>query len=203
MPEPIETDFIALRKIPYTDNAVILSGIAPEHGRLGFIVRGASSRRDFPLLDIFRLLHVQFVPGRESLGTLRTADLVEDFSRLAGDYDAYRAASWIAAFSLLNVMPMLPHPLYANAVEVALRRLANGTHAPDAVRTCVAVAFLFEEGWLAHAIRTERASEQCRQLLEMAAGRPGPDLTPESWKRQLDWSLGLLLANDCRLPETT
>ena len=200
MPEPIETDFIALRKVPYTDNAIILSGLSPEHGRLSFMVRGATKRRDFPLLDIFRLLHVEFVPGRESLSKIVSADLVEDFSRLAGDYDAYEAASWMASFSLMNVMPMLPHPLYANAVEVALRRLANGTHSPDAVRTCVAVAFLFEEGWLGRAMKSEQASRQCRELLEMAAGEPGPSLTPASWRRQLEWSLSLLQANECRMP---
>ena len=199
MPDLQETDFIALRKIPYTDNTVILSGISGEYGRLGFIVKGASNRKDFPVLDIFRLLHVEFIPGND-LSRIRSADLVEDFSTLASDYDSYSTAAWISGLSLMNVMPMLPHPLYANAVEVALRRLARGGFCQEAIRTCVAIAFIFEEGWLSHAIQTPRGAEQCRRLLEMAAGGEGPSLTPESWRRQLEWCLGLLQANECKLP---
>ena len=200
MPELLETDFIALRKIPYTDNSIVLSGISGEYGRLGFMVKGVSSHKDYPVLDIFRLLHVEFIPGNDSLSRIRSVDLVEDFSALAADYDSYGTAAWISGLSLMNVMPMLPHPLFANAVEVALRRLSRGGCCQDAIKTCVAIAFIFEEGWLSHAIQTPRGAEQCRCLLEMAAGGDGPSLTPESWHRQLEWCLGVLQANECKLP---
>ena len=195
-----ETDFIALRKVPYTDNSLILSGISGEFGRLGFLIKGAYSRKEFPALDIFRLYHVDFLPGREDLSKLRAVDLVEDFGGVAADYSRYQAAAWISAFSMLNVMPNLPHPFFTNAVEVALRRLANKKDNVDAVKTCVALSFIFEEGWLAHAVHTENGSEQCRQLLEMAGGSEGPNLSDDSWREQLEWCLQLLRINECRLP---
>ncbi len=203
MPDPLETDFIALRKIPYNEHSMIFSGISPEYGRIGFIVQGAQGgyKRAFPELELFRLVHLQFTMGSGELYHIKTVELLESFDELSKSYPRYEAANWIAVFCALNLMPMLPHPHFANAVEVALRRLAKEELLPEAILTGVSIAFIFEEGWLANAVQTKEASEQCRILLEMAAGNPPPVLSDESWRQQFDWCRQLLLYNDCRLPE--
>ncbi|MBR0458822.1 MAG: recombination protein O N-terminal domain-containing protein [Victivallales bacterium] len=202
MGETASSDFLVLRKLLYGENALIVSGLSPEFGTLAFLVRGAAGgpHRSFPELDLFRLLHVEFVLGKGELHRVTSASLLEDFGALANSLPAYNAACWIANLSLRNVMPMLPHPHFSNAVEVALRRLAHGGVCTDAVLTGVCLAFLFEEGWLAHAVTTPEATEQCRQILEMAAGNPPPAITEESWAAQLAWAKELLLLNDCKLP---
>lgn len=202
MPDFQETDFIVLRKVNYSASSLIVSGISPEYGQIGFFVRGAadSSRGRRTVLDLYRLLHVQFKPSNGGLHTPVLIDLLEDFGALAGRYESFQAAAWLASFSLLNVMEMLPHPHYANALEVALRRLAANTLSSPAILTGACMAFLFEEGWLAHAIQDKRSSEQCRLILEMAAGKDAPDITRECWEQQFAWCRELLLYNECRLP---
>ena len=203
MHETVETDFIALRKIPYNDHAMIFSGISPDYGRIGFMVPGAQAglRRAFPDLELFRLLHLEFAFGNGELGHIKTVELLESFDALTANYPRYEAANWISAFCSLNLMPMIPHPHFANAVEVGLRRLASGELPPEAILTGIALSFVFEEGWLSSSIQTEAASRQCRLILEMAAGNPAPQLSDESWRQQFDWSRNLLLYHECRLPE--
>ena len=203
MPETVETDFIALRKIPYQDHAMIFSGISPDYGRIGFLVPGAQAgfKRAFPELELFRLLHLECTFGNGELGHLKKAELIESFDALSADYARYEAANWISVFCTLNLMPMAPHPHFANAIEVGLRRLANGNLLPEAVLTGIALSFIFEEGWLASSMQTEEGSTQCRILLEMAAGNPAPALSDDSWRQQFDWVRSLLLYHECRLPE--
>jgi len=203
MPEQLETDYIVLRKQEYGDRSLIISGISPEYGRLDFMLRGAVGgvKRAYPVVDIFRLLHITFTQGEDSLGHLKSVELIENFDALARNYPSYETAIWIASFSLLNVMPMLPHSLYANAVEVALRRLANNENwMHDTILTGVCITFLYEAGWLTHALQDGNSREQCKVLLEMASGKEKPLLSAESWRQQLEWCKSMLLYNECRLP---
>ena len=202
MPEQQETDYIVLRKQEYGERSLIISGISPDFGRLDFMLRGAVGgvKRSYPAVDLFRLLHICFVQGDDSMGHLKSVELLESFDALANNYPCYETALWISSFSLLNVMPMLPHPLYSNAVEVALRRLAKNSMPCDAILTGVCIAFLFEAGWLTHALQDSKAMEQCKVLLEMASGKEAPLLSEECWRQQLDWCKSMLLYNECRMP---
>ena len=203
MAEESECDFIPLRKIAYGEHSLIFTGVSPEYGRISFLIKGAAVARNryLPEVEQFRLLHLEIVMGNGDLHRIRNAELLADFGGVAQDYASFQAANWIAAFSLSNVQEMLPHPHYFNAVEVAMRRLAAQSLAVDAILTGVCMAFLFEEGWLAHAVSTAEASAQCRAILEMAAGNPPPAITLQSWRAQLDWTRQLLLLNDCRIPD--
>lgn len=203
MPEQLETDYIVLRKQEYGDRSLIISGISPEYGRLDFMLRGAVGgvKRSYPAVDLFRLLHIAFIQGEDSLGHLKSVELIEGFDALAQSFPCYETAIWIASFSLLNVMPMLPHTLYANAVEVALRRLANNVpQSLESILTGVCITFLYEAGWLTHALQDDESREQCKVLLEMASGKEAPVLSDDCWRQQLDWCKSMLLYNECRLP---
>ena len=203
MPEQLETDYIVLRKQEYGDRSLIISGISSEYGRLDFMLRGAVGgvKRSYPAIDLFRLLHIEFIPGDDSMGRLKSAELIESFDALAQNFPCYETAIWIANFSLFNVMPMLAHPLYANAVEVALRRLAiKLPQLREMILTGVCITFLYEAGWLTHALQDSNSREQCKVLLEMASGKDAPLLSDECWRQQLDWCKSMLLYNECRLP---
>ncbi len=199
----LETELLVLRKVPYSEHAMIYNGISPEYGRLGLLARGGAGvlKRAFPELEPFRLLKLTFRQGGGELAYVQEIqEVLEDFSGIANDYANFHAANWLASFSLLNIMPMLGHPHFHNALTVAFRRLANSEMLPDAVLTGACLAFVFEEGWLSSVMQKPEAAAQCRQLLEMAAGLPAPVLSDECWQSQFQWVQGILLANECRLP---
>ena len=199
----LETELLVLRKVPYSDHAMIYNGISPEYGRLGLLVRGGAGglKRAFPELEPFRLLKLTFRQGGGDLAYVQEIqEVLEDFSGIANDYASFHAANWLASFSQLNIMPMLGHPHFHNALTVAFRRLANEELQPEAVLTGACLAFVFEEGWLSSVMQKPEAAAQCKQLLEMAAGLPAPVLSDECWQSQFQWVQGILLANECRLP---
>lgn len=200
--DPCNTDFIVLRKIPYEENAIIVNGISPEYGRLDFIVKGGNSgiKRAFPELELFRLCNIDFVFGAGSLNYIKKLELLENFDAVALNFDRYNAASWLATFSILNLMPQLPHPHFANALEVAFRRLAKTEININAILAGACLAFVFEEGWLEYAMKDSTSANQCKIILEMAAGNPPPELSEQCWKDQFEWCKNLLLFNECRLP---
>lgn len=183
---------------------MIVKGLSSELGQCGFVAHGAvgANRRAFPELEQFRLLRVGYEETGRELYRLKSTEILEDFSGLSRWYDRFQCASWIAQFSLLNVMCGLPHPFTMNAVTVALRRLSEETPFPlDAVLTGVCLAFLFEEGWLAPMLEERPdVAQQLRQILEMASGKEPPAITEESWKEQFSWCKDILLLNECRLP---
>lgn len=193
--DAIETDIILLRKLVYGEHALIVNGISAEYGRLDFIVRGGSGgmSRACPEVEVFREIRAKLVRGKGDLFQLQeVVSVVDDFSCVSRNYSVFQAANWIASFSLKNVMPMLAHPLYFNAVDVALHRLLKDDVLPVAVLTGVSIAFVFEEGWLAPSELDEKSAAQCKTLLEMAAGLEPPKLSESSWNEQFQWVQQLL-----------
>ena len=199
----LETELLVLRKVQYSEHAMIYNGISPEYGRMGLLVRGGAGgiQRAFPELEPFRAVKLTFRQGGGELSYVQEIQgVLEDFGAVAGNYACFQAAGWLASFSLLNIMPMLGHPHFHNALTVAFRRLAGQELLPEAVLTGACLAFVFEEGWLSSIMQEREAASQCRQLLEMAAGLPAPALSDACWRSQLQWVQGILLANECRLP---
>ena len=199
----LETELLVLRKLQYSEHAMIYNGISPEYGQLALLVRGGAGgmQRAFPELEPFRMVKLAFRQGGGDLACVQEIhELIEDFGGVANDYDCFQAASWLASFSLQNTMPMLGHPHYYNALAVAFRRLAAHELKPEAVLTGACLAFVFEEGWLSSVMQDAKAAAQCKQLLEMAAGLQPPRLSDDCWSSQFQWVQGILLANECRLP---
>ena len=198
-----ETELLVLRKTQYSERALIFEGVSPEYGRLGLMVHGGAGGigRAFPELEVFRMVRLSFRQGRGQLSqVVEIQELLEDFGGVSGNYASFQAASWLASFSLLNIMPMLGHPHFQNALTVAFRRLASGELMPEAVLTGACLAFVFEEGWLSSVMQDEEAASRCRRLLEMGAGLEPPLLSEDCWRAQFQWVHGMLLANECRLP---
>jgi recombinational DNA repair protein (RecF pathway) len=205
----IETRFLVLRLTPFSDSSLVAAGVSPGLGQLRFLVRGARrlGPRQFPLLDLFRVLRVTFRDASGELHRLASADLVADYGCLAQSFPAFQAAGWLARFALANVPAGLEHEALFAALCLGLERLAGGGPGgnaqalADSVVTGVLLTYLQEGGWLAEQERNGRAAAQCRALLEMAAGRcPPPRLTATNWQDLRHWALGLAQAAECELP---
>ena len=208
----ISTDFLVLRKTPFSDTSLVVAGISPDQGQLHFLAQGALrlGKRDFPTVDIFRVLRVQFRPGRGELHRWRSVELAADYSGVARNLAAFRQAGWLARFALANVVPGMAHPHFYAALLVAFARLADTTDpaetAADASRhasvTGACLVFLEESGLLSSYEHDPVAARQGRELLRLGLGEADmPALTAETWARLHDWLIALLRHAECTVPD--
>ena len=212
MPEQseIRTPYLILRKTGYSETSLIVAGITPESGRVHFLVRGARrlGRRQFPVVDLFRVLDVVYRAGRGDLHRWRAAALQEDFARLGRSFAAFCAAGWLARLALDNVMPNVPHPRFFTALLCSLRRLSGPVPDADAglflltaAKLGPALVFLEENGSLPVGTGSAPAAAPTAALLDMALGAgPVPTLPAATWDRLWDWMLQLLRQSECRIP---
>ena len=91
----MQSEFIVLRKTPYRENALVLSGISPDFGKLEVIAYGAagsSKPNSFPVADIYRVLSVtlkdnDLEQGKNGLLAAKDIELIEDFPDLPRKLD--------------------------------------------------------------------------------------------------------------------
>lgn len=204
--EPVTCPFLVLRKTPYSETSLVVTGLSPEHGRTGLMLRGGRKigGKSFPMVDLFRLLRVTFKPGRGDLGNLSSAEVVTDYSSLASDFPAYATAGWLARFALRNVMPEMPHPLFFRALLVSLHRLTDTPPASEETRRAAilgaCIVFLHEGGWL-HPLEDAPDAKRQDFLLRMGMGQATmPDLPPETWQQLVSWILAQLYLAECDPP---
>ncbi len=205
-PEIIETDFLVLRKTPYSDTSLIVAGLAPDRGQVHLLARGARrlGKRRFPMVDLFRVLRVQYRPARAGLASLRSAELKEDFSAISRSAERFVTAGRLARFALDNTHQRLASPLFFSAFRGALRRLADTELSAesdqalmDAAVVCVVLVFLAEHGLLPDGPDPEKIRRQ-KLLLDAALGSgPLPALPPERWRALREWSLALACYAGC------
>ncbi len=206
----IETRFLVLRLTPYSDTSVIVAGLTPDLGQVHFLVRGAKrlGPKRFPLLDLFRILQVNYRDTGGELQRLGNADLLADHSGVARQLLAFQTAGWLARFALANAPAGLGQEDLFQALSVGFGRLAGMTPKADlaaltdAVVVGVLLTYLQEGGWLAEHDHDQRAARQCQCLLAMATGQAAPPpLTAANWHDLRRWAVGLARAAECVLPD--
>lgn len=199
----VNTQFIVLEKHPYRESALLLKGLSPDYGRIGFVAHRAQKITDnaFTGVDLYRELNIEFKDDRP--GDLFTADKIEllnDFSDVAESSLYYKTAARIGRFLMRNAAENIPLPYTYDAASSVFRHLA------DKVQDCqrwtlvqcavvMKVAFLYENGML-----PEGANESQNDFLEnlVAAGIDGSELPacPEQYWSQLNnWMNSLLEIN--------
>lgn len=193
------TDFLALRKTPYQEHALIVTGVSPDQGRMSFFVRrpSSTSRRAYTHLDLFQLVHLDYRQSASELCYANNIELVADYCGVAVKQDAYRAACWISQFTLANLLPHIAMPQYFTALRVAFIRLTGGRPCPQAVLTGLALTYLSEAGWLDLTRFSATEAAQCALLLQMAQGGDFPGLTQETWDALWEWTRGELARAEC------
>ena len=199
-----ESKFLVLRKTPYQGSSLIVAGLSPELGQMGFFIRQPSQKgqRGFSYFDLFRLLRVNYRKGKGELYYCQEAECLADYSALASLYENFQAACWLAQFALANVLPGLAQPRFFQSLLVALHRLSEQRQSPAAVLTGVCLTWLEEAGCLDSTALSSSEMAQCQLLLQMAAGGDMPALTEENWQQLWLWSYTQLKQCECHTPET-
>jgi recombinational DNA repair protein (RecF pathway) len=198
-----ETEVIILRKTPWQESSLIVVGLSDGFGRLDFMVRGGKrvGARDFPAVDLFRTLHVEFRDGDGGLRPLLRADLVRDHDRLTDCPDHYFEACRIAAFILRHAPVHLPAPRLYRVLAQALAGLAGPVREANGPGwyALMRLVFLAEHGLLAmedgppdeagHDAPTARRQRRLLVALLAAAEDdvPMPKLSPAYWLQFGDW----------------
>ncbi len=201
-PNDCESQFLVLRKTPYQGSSLIVSGLSPELGQMGFFIRmpGQKSKKNFSYFDLFRLLRVNYRKGKGDLFYCEEAECLADFSALACSYENFRAACWMAKFALANVLPGLSHPRFFRGMLVALQRLSLHQQGPAAVLTGLCLTWLEEAGCLNSTALSAAEMAQCQLLLQMAAGSDMPVLEEDNWQQLWLWSYTQLRQCECHTP---
>ena len=197
-----ECQLLVLRKIPYQGSSLIVSGLSPELGQMGFFIRmpGPKSKKVFACFDLFRLLRVNYRKGKGELFYCEEAECLADFSALASSYENFQAACWMAKFALANVLPGLSHPRFFRAMLVALQRLSLHQQSPAAILTGLCLTWLEEAGCLNVTALSAAEMAQCQLLLQMAAGGDMPVLAEDNWQQLWLWSYTQLRQCECHTP---
>ena len=196
-----ETQFLVLRITPYQGSSLIVTGLSPGLGQLGFFIRqNYKGKNAFTFFDLFRLLRVNYRKSRGELYYCDEAESLADFSALSQDYQNFQAACWLAKFALANVLPGLSQPRFFLASIVSLQRLSLRQQSPAAVLTGLCLTYLEEAGCLDILRLSTSEAAQCRLLLQMAAGGDMPVLTEENWQQLWLWSYTQLQHSECHAP---
>jgi len=124
------TDYIILRKVPFQESSLVVSGLSPEYGRLDFLLKGArgSGAKKFPFAGLFRELSVEFRENPSGTGLLymKSQEPKCSFDSIAQYPENYiRICSWVQ-FLLKHTRPMLAVERTYAALRLALARLSSG-----------------------------------------------------------------------------
>ena len=191
------TSFIVLEKRPCRETALLLRGVSPDLGRIGFVLHGGQSGRH-PAADLFRELEVEFdeTAGNGDVFTAGKMEPLLDFSPLAESPRNYRMAGKIAAFLLNNMPPAVAQPYTYDTLRSVLANLALGSESSWSLVQCAVViktAFLYENGML-----PEGSDGAQGEFLEnlVASGidnSPLPECSPEYFDRLNEWLNSLIV----------
>jgi hypothetical protein len=193
-------NLIVLRKTPYKETSLIVSGISPDFGKLDLLARGERklSKKHFPAFDLFREVQVSFSEtGKSELHTVTDAELVKSFDQVALIPDNFQFAANVGSFLLKNSAPQLPSPLTYDAYRNILENLclvAQKQPAPWSIKQCSVIiksTYLYENGLLPEDFSSDNSRDQkFHELLEaiIAAGNEGAPLPkcPENYWPHLD-----------------
>lgn len=200
MTENIE--FIVLRKLPYRESSLIISGLSAVYGRLDFSVRGAKKvgSKSCAGIDLFREISIEFNPERDGLQTVYKAELLESCDNISNVPENYFAACEISRFILANTESMADCKNLYSALKNALKDLSAGKCAKF-WQTLMKLVFLSENGLLPETFSTteKNKKELLAKLLESAeSGKNIPELTKEYWDKLESWSESLFIYHGLR-----
>lgn len=188
----LRTDYIILRKVPFQESSLVVSGLSPDCGRLDFLLKGArgSGAKKFPYAGLFRELSVEFRenPSGTGLLYLKSHEPKSNFDRIAEQPENYlRICGWVQ-FLLKHTRPMMEFRQTYEALRVALSRLCM----PDGGEFDLAAAelvFLQESGFVPESPGDPERTEAREKLLAYALDpeAPFPGFTPEYRSRLIEW----------------
>lgn len=146
---PIQTQYLILRKTPFQESSYVVSGFSPEYGRLDFLIKGARSmsKKKFPIIDLYRKYRIFFRPPKSnaSITYLISIELIETYDHIALSVPCFCAVAYLASSLLKFVQPMTSVQNEWKAFSLALKRM-NSTKEPQPFLTLAKLVFLKEQG---------------------------------------------------------
>lgn len=109
----VTTNLIVLRKTPYMETSLIISGLSPDFGKLDLLAKGELkiSSKKYPVIDLFREIQVSFHESLNStLHSITTAELVAEHDNIGEVPENFLLANKLGNFLLSNTQPDLPCP---------------------------------------------------------------------------------------------
>lgn len=197
--EITSTPLIVLSKSPFRESSLIVAGISPDYGKLQIVCNGALkvTGSNFPVVDLFRELNVEFTESKSNLKNVRDVELLSAFDKLADIPVNYRLAGKMGAFLLANIKEELPLPYTYDSFRSVLAHLscempAEVRWTPMQCAVVLKTAFLCESGLLPQS-QDERSSAFLENVV--AAGIENSDLPrcPQNYWAQLNDWLGTLM----------
>ena len=188
----LRTDYIILRKVPFQESSLVVSGLSPDYGRLDFLLKGArgSGAKKFPYAGLFRELSVEFQENRGGgLLYMKSQEPKSNFDAIANRPENYiRLCEWVQ-FLLKHTRPMLELPRTYAALRLAVSRLITE---PDGAFPLAAaeLVFLHESGFVPEVPPDDlQRGRTLNGLLDYALdpAAPMPGLTAEYRRKLMDW----------------
>lgn len=165
------TDYMILRRTPYMESSLIVSGISPDFGRLDLLLRGArkTGKKSFPFAGLFRELSIEFrLPrGEQTLASLQNHEPVRTHDDLASSTETYLAACDFASFLLRHTRFQLPVPRTFRALSCMFARAASD-RTPSPWLPYAQLVFLHENGFVS--VPQEKEHILC-SVFDFAEGR--------------------------------
>lgn len=196
--EPCRTSYILLRKTPFQESSLIVSGFSPDYGRIDFLLKGAKlvGKKKFPEAELFREFQVIFREAKnaDGLANLISAEFVASHDGIAARPDHYISACNFAAFLLRNTKPMLPVPMTFCAFQLLLSRLEKSSTSEPWLSLAM-YAFLYENGFVPQG---EDAQQERLLAYAIDPGRKIPEDKNDFWKRFRIWIDNLCTWNQLR-----
>ncbi len=203
-------EILVLKKIPFRESSLVVSGIGPDDGRIDFVMKGAQTvgAKKFPVVDVFRQVRIDFNPVQEGMPSVYSAEGVCSFDNISANADNYLVACELGRFALENSQPELPCPELCGAMLFVLNALSgNCDYTPSAAqcRLLVRLAYLNEHGLLPETLSADPRKDEMQQrlmaaLLEAAQGdMPLPKLQDDYWRQLENWSAQLCVFHGLKM----
>ncbi len=142
------TEILVLKKILYQDTSLIINAISPKYGKMDFLIKGARAvkKKKFPIVDLFRVLSIDFKYNEGRLQPLYSINLVTNNDAIVNNPQNFIDFCELNKFLLRNTQPLVSSEFVYNAYVNALSNLSSYPNYPWCY--LIKMCFLHENGLL-------------------------------------------------------
>lgn len=174
----LHTEFTVLRKTPYMESSIIVSGLSPEFGKLDLLIKGDRriSKKKSPEIDLFRVYAVEFVEKTSSIINPLLIEFIREHDKVALYPERLNELFRAASFLLKNEHYNIHCPMVYSALGKYLERFSRNEVAS---LMHLKLVYLHENGLLPHTLTSSsqedeaRAKAALRLLFDYAIGATG------------------------------
>jgi recombinational DNA repair protein (RecF pathway) len=204
MTKKVFTNIIILRKTPYKESSLIVSGLSAEYGKIDLLLKGAlrANKNKFPIIDLFREIKINYTPNKEKLQAVYSPELVTQSDAIANYPKTFLELSSLALFISNNTMNMVEAPRLYLALQTALHHYRNNTYPKFPWALATQIVYLYENGLLPNYDNNPEEKAFIHAILKaMLRDAPPPEATPQYWEEMKEWLDDWCIYNELQLPK--